>query len=89
MFGITSTIKGNFTHTQVYQLEGSFLVHKYPMPLEHELLATILRLMETQVEVWFQEIQEQEAETERGKTLSKGTKCSQLKCPHHILLLQQ
>ena len=43
-----------FSHSQVYELERTFSVRKYLTAHEREQLATVLKLTETQVKIWFQ-----------------------------------
>lgn len=43
-----------FSHSQVYELERTFCVRKYLTAHEREQLATVLKLTETQVKIWFQ-----------------------------------
>ena len=43
-----------FSHSQVYELERTFSVRKYLTAHEREQLASVLKLTETQVKIWFQ-----------------------------------
>ena len=43
-----------FSHSQVYELERTFSVRKYLTAHEREQLATVLKLTETQIKIWFQ-----------------------------------
>ncbi len=43
-----------FSHAQVYELERKYALQKYLTASEREQLASMLRLTETQVKIWFQ-----------------------------------
>ena len=43
-----------FSHAQVFELERRFTIQKYLTAHEREQLASMLRLTETQVKIWFQ-----------------------------------
>ena len=46
--------RGLFSHAQVYELERRYAMQKYLSAHEREQLASMLRLTETQVKIWFQ-----------------------------------
>ena len=67
-----------FSHAQVYELERRFAVQKYLTAHEREQLASMLRLTETQVKIWFQNrrYKSKRQQMEHARLSPKGTKDS-------------